>query len=303
MFDLSIIILSYNTKKITLACLDHLVRSKLRNYTVELSIVDNASTDGSILAINSFIKKYQRQIQAKLIKSSKNIGFAAGNNLGIADARGKYLLLLNSDVMVQKKTLKNQLDFMNNSNHFAASTCKLLLPVIDKNGSTVSYTMDPACHRGEPTLWNSFCYFSSLEAIFPRSRLFGGYHQTWKNLSQVHSLDAISGGFFMIKKKVATKIGPLDEQFFMYAEDLDWCKRIRQAGYKLGFNPHAKAIHLKGFSGRKKTSAKNQNKLSSYHFYHTMKLYYQKHYANHYPKVVMWLVLKFIDLKQNRYIL
>ena len=193
--------------------------------------------------------------------------------------------------MVEQKTIKGQLDFMQQHQEFFASTCRLEL----ENGQP-----DPACHRGFPTAWNSFSYYFQLEKMLGFIKLFGGYHQTWKDLSKVHEVDAISGAFLMIKKEALEKVGLFDEGFFMYAEDLDLCLRLQQAGLKIGFNPKTKAIHLKGQSGRQQDTTETK-RLSTYYFWQTQQLFYKKHYANKYPRMLSWLINKVLDLKINQY--
>jgi GT2 family glycosyltransferase len=285
--DLSIIILNYNTKETTAVCLESVLKSEYGNYKYEIFLVDNASTDNSI----DFIKSKIKSDKLKFIKNSVNIGFSAGNNKGIRQAKGEHILLLNSDIILGKNTIIKQLQFIKENPEYAVLTCKLEL---------VNGKMDPACHRGFPTPWNSFCYFSKLEKFFGRIKFFGGYHQVWKDINKYHEVDVISGAFFLVKKEVLDKVGLFDEGFFMYGEDIDLCLRIRQAGYKIAFNPETTALHLKGESGKnariQNSEVRNQ---SSKYFWETMKLFYQKHYANKYPRFFMWLIFKVIDWKKK----
>lgn len=279
---LSVVILSYNTKQLLKQCLDSVFKSKgFDTKELDVIIVDNNSSDGSIGLVN---KKFT---QAKLIKNEKNIGFSAGNNIGIKDSRGKYVLLLNSDAVVYPETLISMIRMIEKDGQIGAGTCRLEL--LDGH-------LDPACHRGFPTPWNAFCYFVGLEKLFPRSRLFGGYHQGWKNPIEIHEVDVISGAFFLVRREVIDKVGLLDERFFIYGEDIDWCYRIKQAGYKIIFNPRVKALHFKKQSGRAHTSDTFIRKSTRYHFIDTMELFYQKHYLNIYPRIINWLVLTTLNL-------
>lgn len=286
--DLSIIILTYNTKDITLECLKHLTQADFGEIKVEVIVVDNASSDGTTDKIqNSKLKVQNRDV--KIIKNVKNLGFAAGNNVGIKETTGEYILLLNSDVMVETDTLANHWKFVNQQPQFAASTCRLLL----SNGS-----MDPACFRGFPTPWASFTYLSGLERLFPHHHWFSAYHLGWLDRNQIQTVDVVSGGFLWIKHSVLDKIGLFDEQFFMYAEDIDLCMRLKQAGYYIGYNPAAKALHLKGTSGRKVKSMNSGVKSNTERqFWFTMRQFYKKHYVQKYPFWVNWLVFKAIDWK------
>jgi len=299
MVDLSIIILNFNTKKLLKDCLRSIVKSDVGNYKIEIIIVDNASTDGSAKMAESLISTNlfkRKNIKFSLTCNKKNLGFAVGNNKGIRETRGRYVLLLNSDTRVYKETFAKMIRFMDESPNWAAATCKVTLP---------NRQLDWACHRGFPNPWNAFCYFSGLEKLFPKFRLTGGYHQKWKNLKKTHQVDVISGAFFFIRKKVIEKVGLLDEDFFMYGEDIDWCFRIKEKDFRIAFAPITKITHVKGRSGKlKKTSNKNDRKIkkeSLEQFFETMKLFYKKHYSQRYPKFLMKLVFKGIDhLKKKK---
>lgn len=286
--DISIIIVNYNTKELLKNLLISFKNSNLGKYKVEVIVVDNASTDGS----SESIKLYLPTI--KLIQNQTNLGYAKANNQGIRIAKGEYILLLNSDTLLNKTTLFKMLKFMDENKQFCAATCRVEL---------VNREIDPACHRGFPTPWASFVYFSGLEKLFPESKTFGQYHQGWKDLHKVHEVDVISGAFFMIRKKILNKLGLLDEKFFMYAEDIDLCYRMKNLGYKIVYNPNTKIIHYKTSSGRKKTKGKKFTrkdliirKKTSKYFFETMKLFYDKHYKDKYPFLIRWIILAGIKL-------
>jgi hypothetical protein len=293
-YDLSIIILSYNTKGLLKDLLQSVINSKHNGYQVETIVVDNASYDGS----PEMVKKQFPKI--KLLINKENLGFSKGNNGGIKIAQGRYLLFLNSDTLLEKDTLFKMIEFMDSHSQYAAATCRVELPSGD---------LDPACHRGFPTPWAAFTYFSGLEKIFPKSRIFARYHQGWKNLNIVHEIEAISGAFFMIRKKTLDRVGYFDERFFMYGEDIDLCFRISQSGQQTCFYPDTKIIHHKKQSGRQrnlnnKVAQKDlEIRLKSRNdFYHTMKIFYDKHYKHKYPSYLkhlillgIWLVSKFRD--------
>lgn len=288
--DLSIIIVNYNTRALLDQLLTSITNAEKGNYRTEIILVDNASSDGSLEMVR---KKYHF---VKSIPCRDNLGFAAANNKGIRNSKGGLLLLLNSDTKIFPKTLKVMLDFMKENSDFQAATCRVELP----DGK-----LDPACHRGFPSPWASFTYFSKLERLFPRSKFFAQYHQGWKNLAEIHEVDVISGAFFLLKREVIDKVGLLDEGFFMYGEDIDWCMRIKQAKFRIVFVPSTKIIHVKGMSGRRKQESNlselelTKNQINR-HFCTTMKLFYKKHYAQKYPKVLMWLIFRIIDWQVRR---
>jgi GT2 family glycosyltransferase len=268
--DLSVIILNFNTRELTLACLSTVYHSETGPYTIEVIVCDNASEDGSEVAIR---KKYPK---VHFIQNGKNIGFAAGNNPGIKKSSGRYVLLLNSDTEVSESAFREMIAFMDSHPDAGASTCRLLLP----DGS-----MDPASHRGIPTPWVAFTYMTKLERLFPKTKLFGEYHQGYKDMTQAHTVDCISGAFFMVRRNVIENVGLLDEDFFMYAEDIDWAYRIRRAGWEIWFNPYVSVLHKKKQSGRANFLRSRRVRTEIYfHRYNWM--FYTKHFAPTYNPVV-----------------
>ncbi len=282
--DASIIILSYNTKDLLLSCLTAIAKSETPNDLWEVIVVDNASIDGSISAIQNSKLKIKN---LKTIQNEKNLGFAAGNNVGMRVAKGNYILLLNSDTEVSPDAISSTMKFLDARPQAGAATCKLLLP----DGS-----MDPACHRGFPTPCASLTYMVGLERLFPNSRLFGEYHQGYKDLTKPHEIDSPSGAFFMIRREVIERVGLLDESFFMYGEDLDWAYRIKQAGLSIWFYPEATVLHRKKQSGRAHEDQAVRKRTQQY-FYDTMQLFYKKHYRHRYGWLISQLVILGIKLR------
>lgn len=273
--DISIIIASFNTKEILRNCLNS-VKTSVRSggFTHEIIVVDNASTDGSQEMVGREFP------EIKLIISEKNEGFAKANNKGIKNSTGNYILLLNSDTVIFADVIPEMLKFMGTRPNVGVSTCRVEL----ENGS-----LDPACHRGFPTPWASFCYFSGLEKIFKKIPLFSGYHQWYKDLSKPHEIDSCSGAFYLVRRNAVNDAGLLDEDYFMYGEDLDWSYRIKQKGWKILYDPETKIIHYKKKSGLGKKDA--IHKITKRHFYDAMELFYKKHYEKKYPGIVNKLVL------------
>lgn len=279
--DISIIIVSFNTKFFLGKCLKSISSSdRKEGLVIETIVVDNNSTDGSVEEL-----KKNKNIIA--IFNDKNVGFAAANNIGLKVSKGKFVLLLNSDTELGKDTLVKMIDFFKKHPEAGAATAKLEL---------ASGKMDPACHRGFPTPWASLTYFSGLEKLFPGSRIFGGYHEGYKNLNEAHEIDSPSGAFFMVKREVIEKAGLLDEDYFMYGEDLDWAYRMKEAGFQIWFNPEATVLHHKKQSGRESLDPKLR-KQTEQHFYKTMKLFYRKHFLQRYSPLITFMVIFFIDLK------
>lgn len=262
--DISVVILNFNTKELTEICIKKLIGSDVGSYSMEIIVCDNASTDGS----EETIKKEFKNII--VIQNGKNVGFAAGNNPGIKIAKGRYILLLNSDTEVGPKALTTMIDFMDTHPHAGAATCRLVLP---------DNMMDPACHRGFPTPWAAASYMLGLERLFPTSRVFGEYHQGYKDVSVAHEVDSISGAFFMVRKEVIDEVGVLDEAYFMYAEDIDWAYRIKQAGWQIWFVPDVTVLHKKKQSGRAHMLRKRR--VATEIYFHTYNwLFFKKYYAS-----------------------
>ncbi len=283
---LEIVIVNYNAQfwlKKTLMSLKKFYLDK-SYHQVNVTVVDNGSEDDSV----TLIKRNFRWV--RLIQAEKNLGFAKANNLALKETHADYVMLLNSDVeFTEKSNLDLLIDYLNQHPKVAVITPK----VVFTNGE-----IDPAAHRGEPTPWASLTYFSKLERLFPKSKLFGQYHQGYKNLSQVHAVDAVSGAAMIVRKKAMDQVGFLDERFFMYAEDLDWCFRFREKGWQIVFDPEVEVIHHKYKSGLKNTSQAIARKTRK-HFYDTMLQYYDKHYADGYPVWVRKLVHVFITIKKG----
>ena len=266
--DLSIIIVNYNTKDITRACLDSIAKWS-EGAKWEIIVVDNGSTDGSV----EMLKKYPG---ITLILNRKNLGFAKANNKGIKVAKGKYILLLNSDTEIRQDAIQTMLRFMDGHLKAGAATCRLKL----MDGS-----MDPACHRGFPTPWASLTYMIGLEKLLPTSRIFARYHMGYKNMTIPHQVDCISGAFFMARREAIRDAGLLDEDYFFYAEDIDWAYRFKKKGWEIWFNPEAVVLHKKKQSGRANTLRSRQVKTEIY--FHTYNwLFFKKHYAKKYGPLV-----------------
>lgn len=288
MTSLSIIIVSFNNLKdlkVCLTSLEEVGKPELEFGQWEIIFVDNGSVDGSVDFLRQYVKKAPQASKFKLIENQENLGFSRANNLGLAVASGKYILLLNSDTSVKPEAIQDCLAIMDKNDRIGALTCKLILG----NGK-----IDSACHRGFPTLWNAFCYFSGLEKMLPKVKLFSGYHQFYKGLTTFHEVDAISGAFFLTRRETIEEVGKLDEDYFMYGEDLDWCYRMKEKKWLVYFFPEAQTIHFKKRSGRQSGNRLLEKK-TRHHFISTMGLFYQKYYASKNSPVVNYLVQRIIS--------
>ncbi len=283
---LTLVILNYNSKFWLKKCLlsineEYLSKTKT---LVETIVVDNNSQDDSVKMLKKDFK------WVKTIELEENIGFSAGNNVALKQIKSEYVMLLNSDTeFTSLSNLDLLLNFMDSNQQAAVITPKLTLP--DGN-------LDWASHRGEPTPWVSLSYYLGLERLFPNSKFFGQYHQKYLDLNFPHQIEACSGAAMLVRTSLMDKVGQLDEQFFMYAEDLDWCKRFREAGFEIWFNPDVEVIHHKYKSGIKTQSPLTAIQ-SKQHFYNTMLQYYDKHYKESYPRFVRFVLRVFLFIKKG----
>ncbi len=252
---LSVIIVNYNVRDFLHHALTSLQKG-LRGIRHEIFVVDNKSDDGSV-------EMLRRSFPAvKVIHNAENVGFARGNNQALESARGKYILLINPDTVVQEDTISTMVRFFEENADVGLAGCKVLNP---------DGTFQLACRRSFPTPWVAFTKITGLARLFPRSRLFGKYNLTYLSPDESYDLDAVSGSFMMLRKQVYDKVGGLDESFFMYGEDLDWCYRIQRSGWKIYYVHSTKIIHFKGESTRR--SDIDEIKM----FYEAMHLFVRKH--------------------------
>ncbi len=298
--ELSIIILNYNTKKVTLeaiASIEENYPKQVVSGEYEVIVTDNASPDESLLAFQEYKKKTKIK-SFHVVDNGGNIGFAAGNNRGIPYAKGHYILFLNPDTIVHPRTLTHMLQFMKEHPEAGAATCKLEIP---------SGGIDDASHRGFPTPWNAFSHFSGLEKIFPKTRLFGGYIQGWKDMKKTHEVDAIAGAFLLLPREVGEKVGWWDEEYFFYGEDLQFCYNIRKLGLKIYYVPEVSILHYGGVSSGIKKSGQSvstanveiKRKVQGWRF-DAMRIFYKKNYEEKYPKFVTWAVHGGINLLHKK---
>ena len=266
---ISVIIVNYNVKEYLAQLLLSLERA-LQTISHEIIIVDNHSIDGSV----QFLK--DKNFKVRIIENDENLGFGRANNQALKICKGKYVVLINPDTVVQEDTFSRMIDFFDNTPDASVATCK----IIDPAGN---FSVD--CRHSIPTPSVALWKVLGLSKLFPKSRIFGQYNMTYLNSDQIYSIPAISGSFMMMKKEVLDQVGLFDEQFFMYCEDIDLCHRITQAGFKIYYFPETQIIHYKGESTKKDNLdyVKTFNK-SLYQFF-------QKYYA---PKSIFlfrWLVM------------
>lgn len=292
MKDISVIVVSYNTKDMTQSALDsiQLSLSHSPTLTYEIIIIDNNSQDGSAEMLASY-KAHSINGSIITILNNDNRGFGAANNQGIFIAKGTYILLLNSDLIADAVDFADLLSYMDQHPKVGVLTVRVELS---------SKKIDPASHRGFPTPWRSFAYFTKLQALTRPipflNKIFGGYHLTHKDITKAHEIDSPTGAFYLTRREIMKDIKGFDESFFMYGEDIDMSYRIKEKGFSIMYYPKYTVLHLKHQSGLKNTLKKAQSK-TTYHFYNAMKIFYDKHYARRNPWIVNALIHKAIDCK------
>jgi GT2 family glycosyltransferase len=227
---LSVIIVNYNTREMTLRCLEA-VRPELAGISSEVILVDNASTDGSAAAFA------EKAPWVRLIASPKNVGFGAGNNLAMKEAAGRYFLLINTDAFPKPEAFAAMLEYMKSHSHVAVVGPKLL----NEDG-----TVQQSCFRF-PTPWRSWLENLWISAALKRVSSLDDY-RTWDHGSE-RLVDFVIGACCLVRREAYDQIGGFDERFFMYAEESDWMYRMHRAGWQIAFTPAAVVTHLGGGSG------------------------------------------------------
>jgi len=265
------LVLSYNVRTY-LALALRTALAACRSLNAEVLVVDNASADGSAEMVESDFP------QVRLVRSPKNLGFSGGNNLGIKAARGRYVLLLNPDVLVHPNAFAALVSYLDAHPEVGAAGGRIINP---------DGTSDPGARRGFPSASAAFYRMVGLSYIFPHSPRFARYNMLYLDESRETEVDAVSGCFMCVRREVVEAVGGLDEAFFMYGEDLDWCYRIRSAGWKVAYVPGAEIVHFKGESTRSLPRARQL-----YEFHRAMHIFVRKHIA---PKR-SWPVITLIEI-------
>ena len=269
---LSIIIVNYNTYTLTKQTIDSIIQ-KEHPFQYEILLVDNASSDGSIERLQKEFNDLISEGILQIFINEANLGFAKANNIGMRVAIGKYILLLNSDTVVKGDCLESCISQMDKDTNIGALGCKVVLP----DGK-----LDHACKRGFPTPKASLYYLLKLYKKDPIK--YGQYDALHLREDEVGEVDCLMGAFMLMPKDVLNKVGLLDEDFFMYGEDIDLCYRIKEGGYKTLYYPKAQIIHYKGGSSKKKRTK------VIYDFHQAMWIFYKKHYYKKYNVTITCLV-------------
>jgi len=276
MVDLSIVIVNWNTRELLQSCLT-LIRAKTQGIIYEILVVDNASTDGSAaMVLESFP-------DVVLMQNEENLGFARANNQAIRRSRGRYILLLNPDTIVLDNALGQMVAFADAEPQIGALGCKIL---------TADGSVDFRCARRFPSLLTELLSRTRLSKRFPHHPLFGRFLMGDWDHNSSREVECLVGSCMMVRREVIEQVGLLDEDFFMYGEDMEWCYRIKKAEWRIFYYSEPQIIHI----GSQSTE---QNRAEmGIEYLRSMTLFFRKRYGPGYALVYRILILVTTLIKQ-----
>jgi len=285
MSTLGVVIVNYNSNDFLRRCLKELFQNTTLD-SLEVVVVDNASDD------RDFSQLKAAQGPLSVILNDRNVGFAAACNQGLRCLHADYYLLLNPDCIVEENSVDRCVEFLQRNLDVGIVGCRVNNP----DGS-----LQLACRRTIPRPSTAFYRFSGLARLFPNNARIAAYNLSHLYDLQSHQVEAVSGSFLMFRSQLYQEIGGLDERFFLYGEDLDFCLRATRGGWKVFYVAEAEVTHYKNVSSRRDT------KRSTYHFYEAMELFYRKHFhsdAGRLERLVVPLGIRFLyGVKRARQIL
>lgn len=229
--DVSVVIVNWNTRDILRNCLRS-VYQQTQNIRFETIVIDNASIDDSAAMVRDEFP------QVVLIANSQNRGFAAANNQGVEIANGRYVLLLNSDTIILDNAIAKTLEFAKSQPDAAIVGCRVL---------NTDRTLQPTCFMF-PSVLNMLLSTTYLYKLFPKNKLFGRERMGWWNRDDVREVEVVTGCFMLVRREAMEQVGIMDEDYFIYGEETDWCWRFKKSGWRILFTPNAEIIHLGGQS-------------------------------------------------------
>lgn len=259
--DLSVVIVNRNTRRFVLPCVESVLASEGVG-SLEVVVVDERSRDGSARALRA------RFPDVLVLDDPSDRGYAHANNLGLLRASGRYLMTLNPDTLLPPEALGRLVAWMNANPRAGVVGPKLVRP---------DGTMDLACRRSFPTPLNALYRYTGLARAFPNSRVFARYNLTFLDADRPAEVDSVSGACMLVRRAAADQAGFLDEDYFMYGEDLDWAYRIKQAGWQVWYQPEVVALHYKGQATRQRSAR------MIVEFHRAMLIFHRKHYAGRQP--------------------
>jgi len=262
------IIVNYNSGTYLSDCVRSLMRSAI---PMDIHVVDNASTDDSV---GQLAAAFGDKPNLSIIRNPDNVGFATANNQVLSKVTAEYFVLINPDCTVEPETISRLLTAMESDAGIGIASC-----LIRNTDGSVQKT----CRRRFPTPLSGLGRVTGLSRVSPERFRDFDYGDV-ERVDQLEDVEAISGAFFIVRAESLKKVGLLDEGYFMHCEDLDWCMRFWQSGYRVVFVPEGEVIHHKG------VSARGREMRVDWHLHKGMLRFYQKFYAARYPRIVWWLV-------------
>jgi len=272
---LSICIVNYEAKKYLRECLLSLFENT--NVSFEVIVVDNGSQDSTLEMLKEEFP------EVRTIENEINLGYTRPMNQALYAANGHYLIQLNPDTLILSDALDILVEFMDSRPEVGICGPK----VLNKDGS-----LQGPCRRGESTPWAVISYFIGLGKLFPKSKLFGGYLMSYMDEDKVHPVAGVSGSCMLTRREVIDQIGYLDERYFAYQEDADFCFRARQAGWYVFYFPNAEIIHFGGSGG-----SHVQPRRSIIEWHRSYFRYYQKNLAENYFPLLNWIYYSLMAVK------
>jgi GT2 family glycosyltransferase len=261
---------NYNGGALLVDCVQSVLASSI---PIELIISDNGSTDGSMNLLRAALKEDRR---LKIVENGRNLGFAGASNAALAHAHGQYILFLNPDCLIHPDTLQIMCDEMDARPNAAVAGCVIRNP----DGSEQA-----GCRRRMPALWSGFGRAFALDHLFKCFRAYAAVDMRDEPLPEgAIEVEAISGAFMFVRRSALEAVGPLDEGYFLHCEDLDWCMRFRQGGFKVFFVPSTDITHFKGVSSAARPVS------VEWHKHRGMLRFYRKFLFDRYPRLVVLLV-------------
>jgi GT2 family glycosyltransferase len=267
--QLVVIIVNYNSCELLRGCLASISASD-EDIGYEVHVVDNQSSDDSCEMVRREFPWF------RLVVADANLGFARANNLVLRSTDSDFVLLLNPDTVISGGVFSKCVRFLQDHSDVGMMTCKLV---------TGDGTLDLACRRSFPSVFDGLCRATGLSSAFPRSRVLARYNLTYLDEHQAAEVDAINGAFMMVRREAIRQVGILDEDYFMYGEDLDWSFRFKKAGWKVAYVPECTVLHFKGG-----TSDKVSDRMIR-EFFRSMRLFVIKCYGPEQPRMSTWVTL------------
>ena len=267
----SVVIVSYNVGDLLTECVDSVLQSTM---PVEVIVSDNGSADKSVERLR---QEFEEDFRLRIVENNANLGFAKANNLALPYATGRYILFLNPDCIIEPDTIERMERLVATDREVGMAGCLIK----NRDGSEQA-----GCRRLVPTPWRTFVRVLHLDRLFPNDERFKSFDLADQPLPDRPTyIEALSGAFMFVKREALERVGPLDEKYFMHCEDLDWCMRFREAGWKILFAPEIAITHVKEVSSRKRPFR------VSWHKHKGMVRFYRKFFRNSYPAPFMWLVI------------